>query len=484
MNIDYRNIGFWLGDWASLEAKLEADRQIQALASEGKDEEEEGFLRLLDVTDDGVAVITVKGSLTSRDSFWNRYFGLVSYTEIRNAVIYALENPAVKDIILDFDSNGGDAKGTSETAELVAKAKEHKPITSYISGTMYSAAYWIGAAATKVVGHKMSEAGSIGVIAIIPDYSQAYEKAGIKMHVFRGGKYKALGNGYEELTVAAQNIIQGKIDKMEGFFLEAVAEYRRIPRANVKEQVGEGLTFFAEEAVDNGLMDEIVNFDQLYSRLVAKYQSQQAGTMTLSEVDMGKRVLTEAAIAAKAAGASEEEVAALAEEAIGEETTEEEESTSSEEETSEEETSEDEPEDESEESEEGESEEAADPLTVYLKEQVAGLTKESAKLEAKNIELASKLEASQAGEIALREVAATFIAQMGIALGMSVPSTLASMDTANVMLHYTEVRKKFTETFKVGAAASVEDDTGEAAADGEPSGQHQAIVRANSGRRK
>ena len=476
--IDYKHMGYWLGDQASLETLVEAEAQINGRMFDGA--EDESHWRLLAVAE-GVATLSIKGSLTSKDSPWNAFFGITSYNEIRNAIVAAVEDDDVSSILLDIDSGGGDAKGVSELADFIHEARKHKPIHSYVSGSAFSAAYWIASATESITGPKMSEAGSIGVIAMIPDYSKYYEEKKIKIHVFRGGKYKALGNGYEELTVAAQNIIQGKIDKMEGFFLDAVSENRNIPRSKVKAQVGEGLTFFADEAVENGLMDKVQSFDELYSRLI-RSNAQSTGRMTLSEGDM-KKVLTEAAVAAKAAGASDEDVAALMEEeqteAAAAETPEVEAAAAEE---APETVQAEETEAEAAESETEETAEASEDtsLVAYLKDQVAELTKENASLTAKNIEMSGKVETMQANETGLKEIAATFIGQMCVPLGMAAPAAVASMDTANVLAQYSEVRAKFTETFKVGASAEVADDEPESASASELSPVEQAAVAANN----
>ncbi len=520
MKIDYKHLGYWLGDQKSLELLVDAEGQINGKMFDGDDEE--SWTRLLSVAD-GVATITVKGSLTSKDSPWNQYFGITSYNEIRNAIVTAIEDPEVNRILLDIDSGGGDAKGVAELSDFIQLARQRKPIDSYVSGSAFSAAYWIASATDTISGPKMSEAGSIGVIAMIPDYSKYYEEQKIKIHVFRGGKYKALGNGYEELTVAAQNIIQGKIDKMEGFFLDAVSENRNIPRDRVKEQVGEGLTFFADEAVNNGLMDNVLAFDELYSRLV-KSDNSSAGRMTLSEDGM-KKILTPAAVAAQAAGASTEEVSALmvdAAEVTAEQKTSAAElmakdsalseedalaqvlaASASEESASASEESGDEPTAEqktsaaalmakdsalSEEaalaqvlaasaSEETPNTAADSSLVAHLKAELTELRAEMNTLTTANVSLTTRVESAEAAESTLKPIVSTFIEQMCMPLGLSVETS--TLDSANLAAQYTKIRAKFTETFKVGASAEVTDGEQESAVAGELSPAEQASVRAN-----
>ena len=202
-------ISYWLGDDASLQTFLDASEQMRgSLPAEDYE-----LPRIMEI-EDGIAVISIKGSLTSADNWWNSFMGITSYNEIRNAIVMAVNDESVTRIMLDIDSGGGHASGVAELAEFIKKATNHKPIDAYVSGTAFSAAYWIASAASTISGTKMAEAGSIGVIAIVQTYEKALKDRKISTHVFRGGVHKALGNGYEALTGEAKELIQAKIANM------------------------------------------------------------------------------------------------------------------------------------------------------------------------------------------------------------------------------------------------------------------------------
>jgi capsid assembly protease len=478
---------FWLGSEASLRHVIDSQQEFNGKAYADDEDEYGDSSRLLTVAE-GIGTINVHGSLTNTDSYWNQFFGITSYNEIRNAIVEAVENEEVNRIVLDVDTPGGDAKGVNELSDFITSARAHKPIDSYVSGSAFSAGYWIASATDKLYGPKMSEAGSIGVIAILINRSRAMKERGYDVTVFRGGKYKALANPFEKLTDTAKKIYQAKIDAMEGFFLDAVSENRGIPRKLVKAQVGEGLTFFAEEAVQNGLMDEVVSFDEFFNRLVKQSQTSSAGGRAIlsEETDMKKKVITEESVAALASGAGSEAVEELlAEEEVsasdddtgtdgeakatdgtgmGEETAE---AGTEEIEAGAEEGS-DEGSDESTEDEGTDTQASAEveSLMVYLKDEVANLRKENAKFSA-DLE-ASKAAAAlaQANESALKKIANEYVANMSVGLGMS-SINLEGMDTTIVLKQYEEVRTQFTTRFNIGSSAGVKDDKPESSGDGD-----------------
>lgn len=479
-DLNHHDISLWLGSQASFEKILASQEQIRARA-DGLEAEDGYESRLLSVTN-GIGVIDVKGSLTSEDSFWNQLFGITSYNEIRNAIIEAVEDEDVNKIVLDIDSPGGDAAGVAELSEFIKKASNYKPIETYVSGSAFSAAYWIASATDRISGPRMSEAGSIGVLAVLAEMTEAYKRQGVKLHVFRGGKYKAIGNPYEKLSDKSKSIIQGRIDKAESFFLDAVSENRDIPRSKVKSQVGEGLTFFADEAVENGLMDEIISFDELFGRLIKSGNSNSAGKKVLTEdLDMmKKKVLTQEAVAAASAGASEEVIETLLEDDTSAEAEEAEaDNVEAAEEETETETAEDEQEETTasdEEEEVVEQREAAsdDSLVVFLKEEVE-------KLRVQNSELAQKVAAGEAAvvnETALKKIANEYISNMCISLGISAMN-MAGMDTSTLLTQYEQIRGQFTEKFKVGSTAEVKDEDESASSGDGLSPVKRAIVRAN-----
>ncbi|MGD2065542.1 MAG: S49 family peptidase [Candidatus Bathyarchaeota archaeon] len=462
--LSQKDISLWLGSEASYnhvaDCYAKAMAMITAGTGNGMDEDEDGPESPILTISDGIGIIDIHGSLIAKSSWWSRIFEITSYDDIRNAIVEAVESPDVRRIMLDVDSSGGEAKGTGELADFIREASKYKKITTYVSGTAFSAAYWIPSASNKIVGHKMAEAGSIGVIAVLAEYTEMYKEAGIKVHVFRGGKYKALGNPYEKLSKDGERIIQEKIDTMEEFFLDAVADFRRLDRDTAKESVGEGRTFFAQEAVDNGLMDGIISYDKLYTAMVKSISADSDTNRTLlEELDMKKKVLTEQAIAAKAAGASKEEIEALmAEEEVDEGGEASDESGTEPESQAEEPASEEEV-DEGEESEGGESEGGESDTSATDAGLISYLKDENKELRAQVDELKGAAAAgadAQANESELKKVVSEYIGQMCIALGIS-PMNMSSMSSNMLLTQYADIRRQYTSEFTVGSSANVQD---------------------------
>ncbi len=204
---------------------------------------------------DGVAVIPVTGTLSKRGGFWTWFSGGRSLTDLSAIFKDALEDTAVKAIVLDIDSPGGVVSGTDALSDLVFEARGIKPVVAFANGMMASAAYWIGSAAQKIVVENTAKVGSIGVVMVHYDYSKEDEKDGLKRTYLTAGKYKALGNNAAPLSDLARKTFQDELDYIYSLFVDTVARNRKTDSETVIENMADGRIFIGRQAVDAGLAD-------------------------------------------------------------------------------------------------------------------------------------------------------------------------------------------------------------------------------------
>ncbi len=311
--------GPWAGSEASYRSVVLAEHGLAERTASNQNDDDEDETRLLSV-DGGIATISIKGPLVNSDSPYLQYFGMTGYPEIRAAMLAAAEDPGVTQILLDIDSGGGAVSGVDDTAKLIRLVNDRvKPVTTFTDGAMCSAAYWLGCSAGEVFSSKGAIVGSIGVLATHKEYSEAYKKEGIGVTVVRAGKYKALTNSNEKLTEAGKAQLQKIVDASYALFVEHVAAMRDVSPVFADTQMADGQEFIGQASVDVGLVDAIKTFDALITDLKGDSVAQSTNLMdnrnndrfklsgtTSSELSgdatMAKKALTEADIAALAAG--------------------------------------------------------------------------------------------------------------------------------------------------------------------------------------
>jgi signal peptide peptidase SppA len=238
---------------------MEAALDLKLMEACSTDVEEEGS-RLLSIHDN-VALIEIKGMLVNRDSWLNRYFGAISYNEIRQACIEAMEAGASA-VVFNIDSPGGNVAGLADTANLISNMGVKT--LSFTSSAMCSAAYFLGCQTDKVYADTFAEVGSVGVVVKMYDRSKHLADMGIKPLRFRSGKLKAVGDPDFKMSKEELNYVQDKVLKYASKFYDIVSDARGMPLP-VMEKAGitSGKTFIGEEAKDVNLVDGIHTFDEV-----------------------------------------------------------------------------------------------------------------------------------------------------------------------------------------------------------------------------
>lgn len=230
----------------------------EALAQASENDESERDSYILQMVDD-IAVIGVKGRLTNSDSWINRYYGMLSYNEIRKASIQALDNGA-QVVVYDYDTPGGSVDGMSDTGNLIASLGV--PTISFTSSSMMSAGYFLGIQSDYVYADGFADVGSVGVIIKLYDRSQMLADMGVKPIRFRSGDLKASGDGDFKLSKKEETYIQGKVALTAEKFYNIVSDARGMSVESMgKLGILDGRTYIGEEALAVNLVDKIQTFD-------------------------------------------------------------------------------------------------------------------------------------------------------------------------------------------------------------------------------
>lgn len=218
----------------------------------------------------GVAVISVSGILVKSLSMFASIFGERSMPEIGRNFQTAVDDPNVKGIVLAVDSPGGSVDGTSALANQIAAARGRKPIIAVADGIAASAAYWVASAADAVyISGPTIEVGSIGIVAVHRDISEQDRMYGEKFTEITAGKYKRIASAHKPLSDEGREYLQAQVDQVYSVFVESVAALRGTSVPRILE-AADGKLFMGQAAVDVGLVDGIMAFDEVVRRAAKK----------------------------------------------------------------------------------------------------------------------------------------------------------------------------------------------------------------------
>lgn len=217
-------------------------------------------------TPDGIAVITVTGSLINRGAWVGSNSGETSYEGIKHQVATAAADPRARAILMDIESPGGEAVGAFEAASAIRAAAAKKPVTAIINGMAASAAYALASGATKIVTTPTGIAGSIGVVMMHADYSRFLDRKGITPTLIFAGAHKVDGNPLQPLPNNVRSDLQKEVDQFYEMFVQTVAAGRRGLSPDAIRST-EARTFIGEDAVAAGLADSVSTFEEVMAEI-------------------------------------------------------------------------------------------------------------------------------------------------------------------------------------------------------------------------
>lgn len=206
-----------------------------------------------------VGIIPIHGAIEARASFVGEMFGMPSYERIGQIFDEFVSNEGVSSIILDICSPGGMVYGCMELAQKIFSARGVKPIIAVANPVAASGAYWLGAAADRVIGTPSSDTGSVGVIAERVDMSKALEASGAKVDVIRSTKspYKAEMNDAEPITDEIRANMQARADGIYERFASDLSRFRGVSVEHVEQKFGQGRMVDAKRAMSAGMIDRV-----------------------------------------------------------------------------------------------------------------------------------------------------------------------------------------------------------------------------------
>ena len=219
------------------------------------------------VTPEGIAVIPVFGTLVKRAGAIEAASGLTSYGHLEDRIMDAATDPAVRAILVDIDSPGGEAAGVFDLADLVFEARSLKPVWAVADEEAFSGAYAIASAAERLIVPRTGGLGSIGVVALHVDRSARDAMEGFRTTTVYAGAAKNEFNPHETLKDGARQTLQIEVDRVYGLFVDTVARNRGLTANAVRAT--EARLFFGEDAVRAGLADEVGTLRSAFAALAA-----------------------------------------------------------------------------------------------------------------------------------------------------------------------------------------------------------------------
>jgi serine protease SohB len=173
--------------------------------------------------------------------------------------VLTVARKGVDEAFVRIESGGGTVTGYGlAAAELLRLRERGIRTTASVDQVAASGGYMMACAADHIVAAPFAIVGSIGVVAPVPNLHRLLKKNEIDFEEMTAGEFKRSVSMLGEITPAGREHFKGKLDDTHGAFKTHVARCR--PTIDI-EQVANGDTWLASEALGLNLVDEIATGD-------------------------------------------------------------------------------------------------------------------------------------------------------------------------------------------------------------------------------
>jgi protease-4 len=128
-----------------------------------------------------------------------------------------------------------------------------------------SGGYYVSAPADYIIARPDTLTGSLGVIMTLYDATELMDKVGLQVIDITSGENKAIGSMFAEMTPAQRDILQTLTDESYTEFVRVISEGRGMSEEDVRA-LADGRVYSGRQALENGLVDELGNFDDAIAK--------------------------------------------------------------------------------------------------------------------------------------------------------------------------------------------------------------------------
>ncbi len=168
----------------------------------------------------------------------------------------AVESPDVRGILLLIDSPGGLVTASERIWRAVDSAARRKPLVASLGNTAASGGYYAACAADKVVAHRLSLTGSIGIFGGKVVLEDLLARHGVNVRTYARGRRASMFDLDRPFLPDERLQLQRMLERSYRKFLERVVAKRAVPAAEI-ESAAEGRVWSGRQARSIGLVDSL-----------------------------------------------------------------------------------------------------------------------------------------------------------------------------------------------------------------------------------
>ena len=184
---------------------------------------------------------------------------------LNQQVRHLMKDPDCAALVLYIDSGGGSAAASESMASALDEFAKSRPLVAFMGGVAASGGYYIATPAGWIVAQAGTITGSIGVIVGKLVNSDLLKKLRFNAVSYLRGDNADIIAGESKFSEAQREMFRGSVEYIYDRFLTRVADSRGKTREEI-DAIGGGRVWTGEQAMNNGLVDEIGNLHSAISK--------------------------------------------------------------------------------------------------------------------------------------------------------------------------------------------------------------------------
>ena len=222
--------------------------------------------------DPGVGVIYIDGPIVAGKSE-NAFGNMAGSTTVRAALLEALDDSAIKAVVIRVNSPGGSALASDIMWKAAQKVSQRKPVIVSMGSVAASGGYYVSAPAKRIFAEATTLTGSIGVIGGKPIWTGLMEDTlGITTTEYYRGEAAdlySLNKPWDSKDLEKINRLMQEVYDQFKARIESTRGDRL--KGDLEEMAG-GRVYTGQQALELGLSDELGDLDD-----AIKYAGRQVG---------------------------------------------------------------------------------------------------------------------------------------------------------------------------------------------------------------
>jgi protease-4 len=236
-----------------------------------------------------IAVVYAVGTITSDQDQTDpleggKTLGSESMSKLLDEV---QKDDSIKGVIVRIDSPGGDAFASDDIWRRMNLLREKKPLVFSMSDLAASGGYYLAMTGDPIIAEPTTLTGSIGIVYGKLNLKGLYDKLGITKDIIARGKFSRLDSDYGPYTPEERERVRQMMDTFYQDFVKKVATARKMTPEDV-DKIAQGRVWTGEQAKQNGLVDEIGDFNRALDILKDKAKIPAQSSVQLVEYPQRK----------------------------------------------------------------------------------------------------------------------------------------------------------------------------------------------------